>query len=47
MRLMLPAIRAKLLEFQTLGRGPLILRFAVVAVLALAALELNNFAWHR
>jgi hypothetical protein len=46
MRLVLPAIRAKLLEFETLRRGPLILCFAVVAVFALAALELNNFAWH-
>jgi hypothetical protein len=46
MRLVLPAIGAKLLEFNTFGRRPFVLRFAVVAVFTLAALELNNFARH-
>jgi hypothetical protein len=46
-RLVLPAIWAKLFHFQTLGRGLLVFRFAVVPVLALAALELNNFSRHK
>jgi hypothetical protein len=47
MRLMLPAVRTKLLEFDPFRGSPLILGLAVVAVLAFAALELNNFSWHR
>jgi hypothetical protein len=46
MRLMLAAERAELLHFKTLRGGPLVLGLAVIAILALAALELNNFAWH-
>jgi hypothetical protein len=46
MRLMLPAVWAKLLHLQTLGGRPLVLGFTVIAVLALAALELNDFSWH-
>jgi hypothetical protein len=46
MRLMLAAERAELFHFKTLRGGPLILGFAVIAIFALAALELNNFAWH-
>jgi hypothetical protein len=46
MRLMLPAERAELLQFQPFRGGPLVLGLAVIAVLALPALELNNFAWH-
>ena len=46
MRLVLAAIRAKLLQFEALRRGPLIFRFAVVAVLAFAALKLNNLSRH-
>jgi hypothetical protein len=46
MRLMLPAIGAEFLEFQTLRGGLLILRIAVVPVLAFLALELNDLARH-
>lgn len=46
MRLVLPAIRTKLLELNTFGSRPFVLGFAVIAILALAALELNNFARH-
>ncbi len=46
MRLMLPAVGTKLLHFQTLCRRFLILGLAVVSILALVALKLNNFAWH-
>jgi hypothetical protein len=43
---MLAAERAEFLHFDPLCRGPLVLRLAVIAVLAFTALELNNFAWH-
>ncbi len=46
MRLMLAAEGAELLHFQPLCRGPLVFGLAVIAVFALTALELNNFAWH-
>jgi hypothetical protein len=46
MRLMLAAERAEFLHFEPLCRGPLVFGLAVIAVLALTALELNNFAWH-
>jgi hypothetical protein len=46
MRLVLAAVRAELLQLDTLGRRSLIFRFAVVPILALAALELNDFTWH-
>jgi hypothetical protein len=45
-RLVLAAVRAKLLQFQTFGRGSLVLCFAVIPVFTFAALELNNFARH-
>jgi hypothetical protein len=44
--LMFTAVWAELFHFQPFCRGPLILRFAVVAVLAFTALELNDFSWH-
>jgi hypothetical protein len=46
MRLMFAAVRAEFLEFEALGRRPLVFRFTVVPVLAFAALELNNFSRH-
>jgi hypothetical protein len=46
MRLMLAAERAKLLHLNPFSRRLLVLRFAVVAVLAFTALKLNDFAWH-
>jgi hypothetical protein len=46
MRLMFAAKRAELLQFNPFCRSPLVFRFAVVPVLALTALELNNFTWH-
>jgi len=45
-RLMFPTIRAELLHLETLSSRPLIFRFAVIPVLAFAALELNDFSWH-
>jgi len=45
--LMLAAVWAKLLHFQTFSRGSLVLGFAVVPVFALTALELNNFTRHK
>ena len=45
-RLVFAAVRAKLLKFQTLSRGSLVFRLAVIPVLTLAALELNNLARH-
>jgi hypothetical protein len=47
MRLMLPAERAELFQLNPLSRGPLVLRLAVVTVFAFAALELDNFTWHK
>jgi hypothetical protein len=44
--MMLPAERAEFLQLNSFGCGPLVLCFAVIAVLALTALELNNFSWH-
>jgi hypothetical protein len=46
MRLMFAAKRTEFFHFKTLRGGPLIFGFAVIAIFALAALELNNFAWH-
>jgi len=46
MRLMLAAIRAKFFHFQAFGRRPLVLGLTVISVLALAALELNDFTGH-
>jgi hypothetical protein len=46
MRLMLAAIGAKLFHFQALRRRPLVFGFTVISVLALAALELNDFTRH-
>src|SRR5580658_6462771 len=45
-RLMLSAIRAELLQLQPLGCGFLILRIAIVPILAFLALKLNNLARH-
>jgi hypothetical protein len=45
-RLVLPAIRTKLFQFQPLSSGSLILRLAVVPVLTFSALELDNFTRH-
>jgi hypothetical protein len=47
MRLVLAAIRTKLFELEALGRGPLVLGLAVVPILALATLELNDFTRHE
>jgi hypothetical protein len=46
MRAVLPAERAKLLEFQTLRRGLLVLRVRIISILTLGALKRNNFASH-
>jgi hypothetical protein len=46
MRLMLTAKGAKLLHFQPLSCRSLVFRLAVVPVLALVALKLNDFSWH-
>jgi hypothetical protein len=45
-RLVFPAVRAKLLHFKALRGRPLVFGFAVIPVFALAALELNDLAWH-
>jgi hypothetical protein len=44
--LVLPAMRAELLHFQTLGGGLLILGLGIIAVLAFRALERNDVARH-
>jgi hypothetical protein len=44
---MFPAERAELLQLNALRRGPLVLRLAVIAVLAFAALKLNNLTGHK
>jgi hypothetical protein len=46
MLLMFTAIGAELFQFQSLGRGSLVFRLAVVAVFAFTTLKLNNFAGH-
>jgi hypothetical protein len=46
MGLMLAAERTEFLHLNPFGRRLLVLRFAVVAVLAFTALKLNDFAWH-
>src|SRR5690349_4825398 len=46
MRLMLTAIRAEFLHLDALGRGALVLCLTVIAVLALTALQLDNFTRH-
>ena len=46
MRLMFPAIRTELFHLQAFRSRPLVLGLAVVAVLALSALKLNNFSRH-
>src|SRR5581483_10953810 len=43
MRRVLPALATELAEFQTLGRGLLVLGRRVVPVLTLTALQCNNF----
>jgi hypothetical protein len=47
MRLMFAAVRAEFFQFDPLRSGAFIFCFAVVAVLALAALELNNLSRHN
>jgi hypothetical protein len=47
MYLVLPAIRAELLEFQSGRCGLLVLGIRVVLVFALSALESNDIARHR
>jgi hypothetical protein len=46
MPLVLPAVRAELLEFQAFGGRFLVLRPGVVPVLAFRALKRDNFARH-
>jgi hypothetical protein len=46
MRLVLPAVRAELLQLNPLCRRSLVLRLAIVPVLAFTALKLNDFTWH-
>jgi hypothetical protein len=46
MRVMLSAMRAELLHFQPARRRFLVLRARVVAILALTALERDDFSWH-
>jgi hypothetical protein len=43
---MLSAVRAELLHFQALSSGLFVLGLAVIAVLALGALKLNDFSRH-
>jgi hypothetical protein len=43
---MLPAVRAELLEFQTLGRGLFVLGGGIVPVLAFLTLESDDIARH-
>jgi hypothetical protein len=47
MRVMLTAVGAELFHFETLGGRLLVLCGCVVPVLALAALERNDFSWHK
>jgi hypothetical protein len=42
----LPAIRAELLHFETLSGRLLVLGGGVVPVLAFLTLERNDFSWH-
>jgi hypothetical protein len=44
--MVLPAVRAELLHFETLGGRLLVFRGGVVPILTLAALERNDFSWH-
>jgi hypothetical protein len=44
---MLSAKGAELLEFQPLAHGLLVLRRAVVAALALGALQSDDISWHN
>jgi hypothetical protein len=45
-RLMLPAVEAELLEFNAFGGGLLVLGLGIVPVLALRALERDDFSGH-
>jgi hypothetical protein len=45
-RLMLPAVRAKLLHFETLSGRLLVLGVGVVPVLAILTLERDDFSCH-
>jgi hypothetical protein len=44
--LVLPAKRAELLHFETLGGRLLVFGARIVPVLALGALERDDFSWH-
>jgi hypothetical protein len=44
---MFPTVGAEFFQFQPLSRGSLVLRFAVVPVLAFSALELDNLTRHE
>jgi hypothetical protein len=46
MDLMLPAMRAELLQLQPFGSGFLVLHVGIVLPLALGALESDDFSWH-
>jgi hypothetical protein len=46
MRVVLPAVRAKLLHLETLGSGLLIFGARVVPVLAFLTLERDDFSRH-
>jgi hypothetical protein len=46
MRVMFTAMRAELLHLETLGRRLLVFGARVVPVLALLALERDDFSWH-
>jgi hypothetical protein len=46
MRVMFAAVRAEFFHFKTLGRRLFVLGACVVPVLALLALERDDFSWH-
>jgi hypothetical protein len=41
-----PTLAAELIQFKTLRRGLLVLRGRVILVLALGALQRDDFSWH-
>jgi hypothetical protein len=45
-RVVLPAIRAELLHFETLSRRLFVFRARIVPVLAFLTLERDDFSWH-
>jgi hypothetical protein len=46
MRLVLAAVRAELLHFETLSGRLFVFRIRVVPVLAFLTLERDDFSWH-